>query len=308
MQKSARFGALLLAVSLLLSAVPASVGAKPTSGLDIVPIQQPEFWTAEGSDNTRVPLNAPNAGIATSIDEGGVVTLKRTDKAKNNWVNIRSMSVQQRPMINLKENPYVYFDFTCTTQWNISLQLDNESVGMAQPITATNPSVKQLSRPEMDGNAGTYKGKFNLYEYIQKNLSRLPKLKDKTEFQVPQVVIYIVDNTADHLSGELTIRQLSIGNDDANAPDGMVMNAEDIATGDPAVFEDMVASNTTRSPDYVAFADGVTKPQTKQDNTLLFSLIGVAVVVAAGVVLCVVLLRKKPAASAADQTPTDKTE
>ena len=70
----------------------------------------------------------------------------------------------------------------------------------------------------------------------------------------PQIYLTLVDNTEDHLSGELTVRQLSIGNDDENAGDGLTVGKE-LAVGADEEFADLTSSNTTHDSSEQIFAD-----------------------------------------------------
>ena len=142
--------------------------------------------------------------------------------------------------------------------------------------------------------------------------------------RAPQIYLTLVDNTEDHLSGELTVRQLSIGNDDENAEDGIKVSGE-LATGSEEDFADMETGNTTPDPSRLIFADGATATQGgtdstnsaggsgdgstgSADNTVLYIVIAaVCVVVVAGVIVAVVLSRKKKAGpkDTDDQGPKD---
>ena len=143
--------------------------------------------------------------------------------------------------------------------------------------------------------------------------------------RAPQIYLTLVDNTEDHLSGELTVRQLSIGNDDENAEDGLKVSGE-LATGSEEDFADMETDNTTPDPSRLIFADGATATQGGTDSTnsaggsgsgasdsadnttvLYIVIAAVCVVVVAGVIVAVVLSRKKKAGpkDTDDQVPKD---
>ena len=129
--------------------------------------------------------------------------------------------------------------------------------------------------------------------------------------RAPQIYLTLVDNTEDHLSGELTVRQLSIGNDDENAGDGLTVGKE-LAVGADEEFADLTSSNTTHDSSEQIFADGATATQGGTDsaggsgsgssggtdNTVLYIVIAaVCVVVVAGVIVAVVLSKKKKGGS-----------
>ena len=133
--------------------------------------------------------------------------------------------------------------------------------------------------------------------------------------RAPQIYLTLVDNTEDHLSGELTVRQLSIGNDDENAEDGLKVSGE-LATGSEEDFADMETDNTTPDPSRLIFADGATATQGGTDSTnsaggsgsgasdsadnttvLYIVIAAVCVVVVAGVIVAVVLSKKKKGGS-----------
>ena len=142
--------------------------------------------------------------------------------------------------------------------------------------------------------------------------------------RAPQIYLTLVDNTEDHLSGELTVRQLSIGNDDENAGDGLTVGKE-LAVGADEEFADLTSSNTTHDSSEQIFADGATATQGgtdstdsaggsgngssgSTDNTVLYIVIAaVCVVVVAGVIVAVVLSKKKKGGSNDQdgQKPTD---
>lgn len=262
MSKILRHGGILLAAAVLLSlllTLPA--GAKPASGISLIPILDESVWEVEVEDGVFRSLNAPGAFVSTSIDQAGAITLRRTDKANWNWTNIHINLEDLAPVIDLKVYPYVYFDLTATTEWNIGLQIGDAYLGIAKAITAADPSKERLPLPETDGKAGVYKGKFNLYEYIKQEIKRIPHLTDETAIDLRQVTVYIVDTTSDHLSGEVTLRQLSIGNDDENAPDGLTLGGatEPQGGGKPSAFfypVDNAYTETDREMEYAASPAG----------------------------------------------------
>ena len=66
-----------------------------------------------------------------------------------------------------------------------------------------------------------------MYEYLKSPIvtKTISSFKEGVKTcRAPQIYLTLVDNTADHLSGELTVRLLSIGNDDENAADGIKVN------------------------------------------------------------------------------------
>ena len=300
MSKWKKAGGALLTVSMLFALLPSAVSAKPTSGVSMIPIQEESFWEAQDASGLYIPLNSSGVTVSTTIDENGAVTLKRTAEAPAIWAHIRSQQVEIRPEIDMAVNPYLYFDFTATTSWNISFILNGVPMSIAKGIASGDPSKKQLSSPDEDGNPGTFKGKFNLYEYIQKELDRVPHMKGKTTVLVPQVLLFIVDKTSDHLSGELTVRQLSMGNDDANGEEGLKLDSRLAADSDEG-WEDLMASNTTHDPQDIPFADGVRpKDNGTTSSTVPYIVGGVLIVVAAGAAAAVLILKKKKAGKPAD--------
>ncbi len=79
----------------------------------------------------------------------------------------------------------------------------------------------------------------------------------------------------------------------------------ELAVGSDEDFADLIASNTTRDPSRIIFADGATATQNNSsasgsggstdaaNNTALYVVIAVCVVVVAAVVVAVVLTKKK---------------
>ena len=242
-------------------------------------------------------------------------------------VSIHSAPAEMRLNVNLKENPYVYFDLTCNTSWKITLVVNNQNVNIAPGIVNAVAGSEEVKRQSQAGEAGTYQGKFNLYEYLSSSMvsREIPELNGGVEScRAPQIYLTLVDNTEDHLSGELTVRQLSIGNDDENAGDGLKISGE-LAVGADEEFADLTSSNTTHDSSELIFADGATATQAStastdsagdsgdgstgsSDNTVLYIVIAaVCVVVVAGVIVAVVLSKKKKGGSNDQdgQKPTD---
>ena len=310
MSKRAKIMGLMVGMAVLVSAVPAAVSAKPTSGLDIVPIIDQNFWQAESRESSNMPLGSEGTYATATVDESGAITVKRTEDARAMTVSVHSMPVEMRPYLDLEKNPYVYFDVTCNTSWKITLVINNQNVNIAPGITNAVAGSEEVKRQSQAGEAGTYQGKFNLYEYLSSSMvtREIPALEGGVKScRAPQIYLTLVDNTEDHLSGELTVRQLSIGNDDENAGDGLKVGKE-LAVGSDEEFADLTSSNTTHDSSEQIFADGATATQGgtdseggsgngssgSTDNTVLYIVIAaVCVVVVAGVIVAVVLSKKK---------------
>ena len=205
--------------------------------------------------------------------------------------------------------------------------INNQNVNIAPGITNAVAGSEEIRRQSQAGEAGTYQGKFNLYEYLSSSMvtREIPALEGGVKScYAPQIYLTLVDNTEDHLSGELTVRQLSIGNDDENAGDGLTVGKE-LAVGLDEEFADLTSSNTTHDSSEQIFADGATATQGgtastdsagssgdgstgSSDNTVLYIVIAaVCVVVVAGVIVAVVLSKKKKGGSNDQdgQKPTD---
>lgn len=301
----------LLSTVLLFSAAAASVSAQPNSGVGIIPIVEPDFWQVEAGDNgEHEELNGPNAYAKTTLNEDGSILIQRNANSTNTWVSIATMPVELMPSLDLTANPYLYVDLECNTQWNISLTINGQPISMAKGISTVNPSVAAPTGPAYDGNAGTFKGKINLKEYLAQESDLLAGM-DKV--LAPAVRIYIVDTTADNLSGRLTINQLAIGNDDPNSPEGIKLNTSLITGDDPDAdpgTDDTTATaekTTTTAADKTTAASKTTASQTTQGaagenggNTLTIVLIVVAAVVVAGVVAAVVIIRKRKSGTPPD--------
>ena len=310
MSKRAKIMGLMAGMAVLVSAVPAAVSAKPTSGLDIVPIIDQNFWQVESRESSNMPLGSEGTYASATVDESGAITVKRTEDARAMTVSVHSMPVEMRPYLDLEKNPYVYFDLTCNTGWKITLVINNQNVNIAPGIMNAVAGSEEVKRQSQAGEAGTYQGKFNLYEYLSSSMvtREIPALEGGVKScYAPQIYLTLVDNTEDHLSGELTVRQLSIGNDDENAGDGLKVGKE-LAVGSDEEFADLTSSNTTHDSSEQIFADGATATQGGTDseggsgsgssggtdNTVLYIVIAaVCVVVVAGVIVAVVLSKKK---------------
>ena len=307
--------------------MPSAVSAKPTSGLDIIPVIDQNFWLAESRETSNLSLDREGGYASATFDENGTLTVKRTEDARAMTVSIHSAPAEMRLNVNLKENPYVYFDLTCNTSWKITMVVNNQNVNIAPGIVNAVAGSEEVKRQSQAGEAGTYKGKFNLYEYLSSSMvsREIPELNGGVEScRAPQIYLTLVDNTEDHLSGELTVRQLSIGNDDENAGDGLKISGE-LAVGADEEFADLTSSNTTHDSSELIFADGATATQAStastdsagssgdgstgsSDNTVLYIVIAaVCVVVVAGVIVAVVLSKKKKGGSNDQdgQKPTD---
>ena len=327
MSKKRKILGLAAGLAVLMAAMPSAVSAKPTSGLDIIPVIDQNFWLAESRETSNLSLDREGGYASATFDENGAITVKRTEDARAMTVSIHSAPLLIRPSVNLEENPYVYFDLTCNTSWKITMVINNQSVNIAPGIVNAVAGSEEVKRQSQAGEAGTYQGKFNLYEYLSSSMvtREIPALEGGVKScRAPQIYLTLVDNTEDHLSGELTVRQLSIGNDDENAEDGLKVSGE-LATGSEEDFADMETDNTTPDPSRLIFADGATATQggtdstnsaggsgsgasDSADNTVLYIVIAaVCVVVVAGVIVAVVLSRKKKAGpkDTDDQVPKD---
>ena len=312
MLKKRKILGLAAGLAILMAAMPSAVSAKPTSGLDIVPVAESDqnFWVAESRDAANLSMDREGGYASATFDENGAITVKRTEDARAMTVSIHSAPAEMRLNVNLKENPYVYFDLTCNTSWKITLVVNNQNVNIAPGIVNAVAGSEEVKRQSQAGEAGTYKGKFNLYEYLSSSMvtREIPALEGGVKScYAPQIYLTLVDNTEDHLSGELTVRQLSIGNDDENAGDGLTVGKE-LAVGADEEFADLTSSNTTHDSSEQIFADGATATQGGTDsaggsgsgssggtdNTVLYIVIAaVCVVVVAGVIVAVVLSKKK---------------
>ena len=329
MLKKRKILGLAAGLAVLMAAMPSAVSAKPTSGLDIIPVAESNqnFWVAESRDAANLSMDREGGYASATFDENGAITVKRTEDARAMTVSIHSAPLLIRPNVNLEENPYVYFDLTCNTSWKITMVINNQSVNIAPGIVNAVAGSEEVKRQSQAGEAGTYQGKFNLYEYLSSSMvtREIPALEGGVKScRAPQIYLTLVDNTEDHLSGELTVRQLSIGNDDENAEDGLKVSGE-LATGSEEDFADMETDNTTPDPSRLIFADGATATQggtdstnsaggsgsgasDSADNTVLYIVIAaVCVVVVAGVIVAVVLSKKKKAGpkDTDDQVPKD---
>ena len=330
MLKKRKILGLAAGLAVLMAAMPSAVSAKPTSGLDIVPVAESDqnFWVAESRDATNLSLDREGGYASATFDENGAITVKRTEDARAMTVSIHSAPLLIRPSVNLEENPYVYFDLTCNTSWKITMVINNQSVNIAPGIVNAVAGSEEIRRQSQAGEAGTYQGKFNLYEYLSSSMvtREIPALEGGVKScYAPQIYLTLVDNTEDHLSGELTVRQLSIGNDDENAGDGLKISGE-LAVGADEEFADLTSSNTTHDSSELIFADGATATQGGTDSTnsaggsgsgasdsadnttvLYIVIAAVCVVVVAGVIVAVVLSRKKKAGpkDTDDQVPKD---
>ena len=327
MSKKRKILGLAAGLAVLMAAMPSAVSAKPTSGLDIIPVIDQNFWLAESRETSNLSLDREGGYASATFDENGAITVKRTEDARAMTVSIHSAPAEMRLNVNLKENPYVYFDLTCNTSWKITLVVNNQNVNIAPGIVNAVAGSEEVKRQSQAGEAGTYKGKFNLYEYLSSSMvsREIPELNGGVEScRAPQIYLTLVDNTEDHLSGELTVRQLSIGNDDENAGDGLKISGE-LAVGADEEFADLTSSNTTHDSSELIFADGATATQAStastdsagssgdgstgsSDNTVLYIVIAaVCVVVVAGVIVAVVLSKKKKGGSNDQdgQKPTD---
>ena len=327
MSKKRKILGLAAGLAVLMAAMPSAVSAKPTSGLDIIPVIDQNFWLAESRETSNLSLDREGGYASATFDENGAITVKRTEDARAMTVSIHSAPAEMRLNVNLKENPYVYFDLTCNTSWKITLVVNNQNVNIAPGIVNAVAGSEEVKRQSQAGEAGTYKGKFNLYEYLSSSIvsREIPELNGGVEScRAPQIYLTLVDNTEDHLSGELTVRQLSIGNDDENAGDGLKISGE-LAVGADEEFADLTSSNTTHDSSELIFADGATATQAStastdsaggsgdgstgsSDNTVLYIVIAaVCVVVVAGVIVAVVLSKKKKGGSNDQdgQKPTD---
>ena len=327
MSKKRKILGLAAGLAVLMAAMPSAVSAKPTSGLDIIPVIDQNFWLAESRETSNLSLDREGGYASATFDENGAITVKRTEDARAMTVSIHSAPAEMRLNVNLKENPYVYFDLTCNTSWKITMVVNNQNVNIAPGIVNAVAGSEEVKRQSQAGEAGTYKGKFNLYEYLSSSMvtREIPELNGGVEScRAPQIYLTLVDNTEDHLSGELTVRQLSIGNDDENAGDGLKISGE-LAVGADEEFADLTSSNTTHDSSELIFADGATATQAStastdsaggsgdgstgsSDNTVLYIVIAaVCVVVVAGVIVAVVLSKKKKGGSNDQdgQKPTD---
>mgnify|MGYP007039012127 CR=1 FL=1 len=328
MLKKRKILGLAAGLAVLMAAMPSAVSAKPTSGLDIIPVIDQNFWLAESRETSNLSLDREGGYASATFDENGAITVKRTEDARAMTVSIHSAPAEMRLNVNLKENPYVYFDLTCNTSWKITMVINNQSVNIAPGIVNAVAGSEEIRRQSQAGEAGTYQGKFNLYEYLSSSMvtREIPALEGGVKScRAPQIYLTLVDNTEDHLSGELTVRQLSIGNDDENAEDGLKVSGE-LATGSEEDFADMETDNTTPDPSRLIFADGATATQGGTDSTnsaggsgsgasdsadnttvLYIVIAAVCVVVVAGVIVAVVLSRKKKAGpkDTDDQVPKD---
>ena len=327
MSKKRKILGLAAGLAVLMAAMPSAVSAKPTSGLDIIPVIDQNFWLAESRETSNLSLDREGGYASATFDENGAITVKRTEDARAMTVSIHSAPAEMRLNVNLKENPYVYFDLTCNTSWKITLVVNNQNVNIAPGIVNAVAGSEEVKRQSQAGEAGTYKGKFNLYEYLSSSMvtREIPELNGGVEScRAPQIYLTLVDNTEDHLSGELTVRQLSIGNDDENAGDGLKISGE-LAVGADEEFADLTSSNTTHDSSELIFADGATATQAStastdsaggsgdgstgsSDNTVLYIVIAaVCVVVVAGVIVAVGLSKKKKGGSNDQdgQKPTD---
>ena len=310
MSKKRKILGLAAGLAVLMAAMPSAVSAKPTSGLDIIPVIDQNFWLAESRETSNLSLDREGGYASATFDENGAITVKRTEDARAMTVSIHSAPAEMRLNVNLKENPYVYFDLTCNTSWKITMVVNNQNVNIAPGIVNAVAGSEEVKRQSQAGEAGTYKGKFNLYEYLSSSMvtREIPALEGGVKScRAPQIYLTLVDNTEDHLSGELTVRQLSIGNDDENAGDGLKISGE-LAVGADEEFADLTSSNTTHDSSEQIFADGATATQGgtdseggsgngssgSTDNTVLYIVIAaVCVVVVAGVIVAVVLSKKK---------------
>ena len=166
MSKKRKILGLAAGLAVLMAAMPSAVSAKPTSGLDIIPVIDQNFWLAESRETSNLSLDREGGYASATFDENGAITVKRTEDARAMTVSIHSAPAEMRLNVNLKENPYVYFDLTCNTSWKITLVVNNQNVNIAPGIVNAVAGSEEVKRQSQAGEAGTYKGKFNLYEYL----------------------------------------------------------------------------------------------------------------------------------------------
>ncbi len=109
MSRKIKMIGLMAGLAMLVCAVPAAVSAKPTSGMDIVPIIDQNYWQLESKESSNLPLDGEGGYASATVDENGAITVKRTKNAKATTVSVHSMPVEMRPDLNLEENPLPLF-------------------------------------------------------------------------------------------------------------------------------------------------------------------------------------------------------
>ncbi|MCI8554146.1 MAG: hypothetical protein HFJ80_04280 [Clostridiales bacterium] len=281
---------LLLSTALLFSAAAISTAAQENSGVGIVPIVEPNFWQSEtGGDNAYVELNGEDAYTITEVKENGAIQIRRSAKAKNRWVRIATMHVELMPTLDLEKNPYLYFDLTCDTEWNINFTINGQPFGLAKLIATANMSAQQPIAPAYDGKAGTYQGKVNLKEFIEKEV---PALAGINPVMAPHIGLYIVDTTPDGVSGTLTINKLAIGNDDPNDPEGVRLDMSMITGYEPDPNVTLITS-PLKTPTTKKDSPSGDGSQNNADNLAAILVVVAIVVVAAAIVVAVIIIRKR---------------
>lgn len=205
-----------LAIAVLMTAsLSMGVSANAKSGVDIIPLTDPDYWEAQAGENFYDVLGCEGAWIDASISKAGVLTLKRTAASEVGWPRIRTLTEERMPMLDLVKYPNLYYDLTVApdTFCQIQLTFAGVPVMMGKSIVQQTPGTT-FDPGSGDMGPGTYKGSISIKKVIDDN--KILGFTGKT--MIPQVCIYIVDNNKS--GGTVVVRSLSIGNNNANEGNG----------------------------------------------------------------------------------------
>lgn len=274
MKKVSKLLGVLLTSAMLASAVPFGAAAEGGT-VNLIPITDGSLWEAQAGDNDYKELNADGTWISAAIDSSGAVTLKRTANAKDGylWPRIRMPQPADSAItIDLSTNPYIYYDLTAAegTKWNLGIAVSaTDSIGLAKGITNNTPGAAKLANITDDGAPGTYTGKLNLKEYLDQEYPG----KYEGEITITYVNLFVIDASADGVSGQVTYNKLMIGPDGADTDTDVTVTT--LAGGDNKTTA--AGGNTTTTAK--AAADN---PKTGENDTAaLFCLAAGAVALTA---------------------------
>ena len=69
MSKKRKILGLAAGLAVLMAAMPSAVSAKPTSGLDIIPVIDQNFWLAESRETSNLSLDREGGYASATFDE-----------------------------------------------------------------------------------------------------------------------------------------------------------------------------------------------------------------------------------------------
>lgn len=214
MKKGKRLLSASIITAMLVPLMAITTWASPTSGFSLVPFANEEDWEVQMGDNDYAPLNSEGCWVKTTVDNNALVIQRTAECSKDIlWPRIRTLQLEKPPEFDLKENPYLYYDFTAEgAQWAIHIRFGNNPnsvINCAQEITNA-AGMPALESMQSDGNPGTYKGKIDMNKVLKDN--KILGVTPEGKTSLGQVNIYIIDPGT---AGKLTVRQLSIGNEKA---------------------------------------------------------------------------------------------